>query len=315
MPVGRRRLDRPPVAFRPHFGYPDQGETVDSNGTETSWVELTSGETVPIPGNFSIGRAKGNQLVLSDEKVSRYHALIRTLDNGESWIIDLASANGTYVNQRRIEHSMRLRDRDEISVGPDRLVFRSSEPVNARDEDGVPLEQTVHEVRQLTAWLFLVDIIDSTGISRQLGAHKMAEMFSDWLTHCRNNLEGSGGIIDKPLGDGFFAFWPTAQNPPEQVARAILVFKEFQESSLLPFRMVLHRGVTFTGGQMASGIYRLFGFEVNFTFGMEHLAKALKVGCLLSESAAKSLTPHVTPAMAGSYRVHGADDSLPFYRL
>src|SRR5262249_16421516 len=136
MPVGRPGFVRTPCCLSPALRVSDQGETMGSDGTETSWVELTSGEAVPIPGNFSIGRAKGNQLVLSDEKVSRHHALIRTLDNGESWIIDLASANGTYVNQRRIEHSIRLRDRDEISVGPDRLVFRSSEPASARDDDG-----------------------------------------------------------------------------------------------------------------------------------------------------------------------------------
>ena len=139
-----------------------------------SWLELASGESVPIPGTWSIGRARGNQLVLPDENVSRHHALIRTLDNGESWVVDLASANGTYVNQRRIEHPTRLRDRDQITVGPARIIFRSSDSVNTPEEELEPLDQTVHDVRQLSAWLFLVDVIDSSGISRQLGPHKMA---------------------------------------------------------------------------------------------------------------------------------------------
>ena len=99
------------------------------------------------------------------------------------------------------------------------------------------------------------------------------------------------------------------------MASALVTFKEFQEASPLPFRMVLHRGVTFTGGQMASGIYRLFGFDVNFTFGMEGLAKTLNVGCLLSEQAVRALGQHVTPTLAGSHQLHGVDTSFPFYRL
>ena len=139
---------------------------------------MAFGEPVPITGTCSIGRARGNQLVLPDENVSRHHALIRTLDNDESWIVDLASANGTYVNQRRIEHSTRLKDGDEITIGPTLIVFRSSDSANARSEELAPLDQTVHDVRQLTAWLFLVDVIDSSGISRRLGPHKMARVFS-----------------------------------------------------------------------------------------------------------------------------------------
>ena len=280
-----------------------------------SWLELETGESVPIAGTCSIGRSHTNQVVLADEKVSRHHALIRALDDDGTWIFDLTSANGTYVNQRRIEHSARLLDRDEITVGPTRIVFRSNDATSAGRGDLVALDQTVHEVRQLTAWLLLVDIIDSTGISRRLGAHRMAKTFSEWLTLCRSSLESSGGIIDKPLGDGFFAFWPTAQNPPKHVAQALLTFREIQGSSPLPFRMVLHRGVAFTGGQMASGIYRLFGFEVNFTFAMEGLAKTLRSDSLLSEPAARALGQHVTATPAGLHQIHGVDVPVPFFRL
>jgi adenylate cyclase len=280
-----------------------------------AWLELATGESVQVAATCSIGRAHSNQLVLSDEKVSRHHALIRTVENDECWIIDLASANGTYVNHRRIDHAVLLRDRDEITIGPCRIVFRSSDAASARREDAVVLDQTVHDVRQLTAWLFLVDIVDSTGISRRLGPHGMAKTFSDWMTRCRRTLEGSGGIIDKPLGDGFFAFWPTAERTPKHVAGAMLAFKELQSASALPFRMVLHRGAAFTGGQMASGIYRLFGPEVNFTFRMEALAKTLKVECLVSEPARRSLGHHLPTTPVGTHHVAGINASFPFFRL
>lgn len=280
-----------------------------------NWLELASGESVPIVGTCSIGRSHSNQLVLPDEKVSRHHALIQTLENDECWIIDLASANGTYVNGRRIEHTLLLREQDEITIGPDRIIFRSPHVASASHEETANLDQTVHEVRQLAAWLFLVDIIDSTGISRRLGPQAMAEVFAAWVARCRETLEGRGGTIDKPLGDGFFAFWPVAERGPEHVADALLAFRKLQRTGGLPFRMVLHRGAAFTGGQLASGTYRLFGPEVNFTFRMESLARSLKIDCLLSEPAVVALGHHVTATPAGSHRVPGVEGSFRFFRL
>jgi len=280
-----------------------------------SWLELTTGKSVPLLGTCTIGRAHSSRLVLDDEKVSRHHALIQPTGTNGCWIIDLGSANGTYVNHRRIEHAMLLRDLDEITIGPDRIIFRSSDPRSVRLDDTGTMNQTVHEVGQLTAWLFLVDVIDSTGIGRRLGPHVMAKTFADWLAHCRAVLDASGGIIDKPLGDGFLAFWPTTERTSEQMAETLLAFGKLQAASDLPFRMVLHQGVVFTGGQMAAGVYRLFGSEVNLTFRMEGLAKSLKINCLISGPAMEALGPHVTTTPAGSHRLPGVDDSLPFYSL
>jgi adenylate cyclase len=280
-----------------------------------SWLELATGESVPIGGTCSIGRARTNQVVLPDDKVSRHHALIQAIENHECWIVDLASANGTYVNDRRIEQAVLLRDKDAITVGPDRIVFRSSDAASARGDDEPRLDETVHDVRQLTAWLFLVDVIDSSGIGRRLGAHAMATTFAAWLGRCREALEARGGILDKPLGDGFFAFWPTAERTPADVAGALLAFRDVQGTSSLPFRMVLHRGAAFTGGQMASGLYRLFGPEVSFTFRMEGLAKTLKIGCLLSEPAVGALGPYVAATPVGSHHVPGIDGPVSFFSL
>jgi class 3 adenylate cyclase len=282
----------------------------------TRWLELQSGEQAPVGGTCSIGRAHSNQMVLPDDKVSRHHALIRVAETGECWLVDLASVNGTYVNARRIQHAVLLRDGDEIGIGPYRLLFRSTDTASARGGGAAgELDQTAHEVRELTAWLFLVDVIDSTGISRQLGPGRMAGVFSDWVARCRKVLEESGGIIDKPLGDGFFAFWPAAERTPEEMGDALLAFKALQGTCSLPFRMVLHRGGAFTGGEMASGIYRLFGPEVSFTFRMEGLAKTLKIPCLLSEPAKSALGRHVATSDAGAHSVPGLDEAFSFFCL
>jgi adenylate cyclase len=280
-----------------------------------TWLELASGDSMPLGDTCSIGRARDNQLVLSDEKASRHHALIRTSEDHACWLVDLASANGTYVNGRRVEQAVLLRDGDAITIGSGRMVFRSSDAAQSRHDDEGELDRTVHEVRQLTAWLLLVDVIDSSGISRRLGPPEMARTLSEWLGRCREALDARGGILDKQLGDGFFAFWPTAERTPGQVADALQAFRQLQETASLPFRMVLHRGAVFTGSEMASGTYRLFGPEVSFTFRMESLAKALKLDCLLSEEATGALSPHVSATRVGSHHLPGVGGPFSFFSL
>lgn len=48
---------------------------------------------------YSIGRDEGNDIVIEDLSVSRRHARIEELGDGQFMVIDLGSANGCYVEQ------------------------------------------------------------------------------------------------------------------------------------------------------------------------------------------------------------------------
>ncbi|MGH3559840.1 MAG: FHA domain-containing protein, partial [Mycobacterium sp.] len=62
-----------------------------------------------------IGRLADNDIVLDDDEVSRYHAVI--VDTGSSFmIIDLRSANGVLVQGRRLHPSATLADGDHIRI-------------------------------------------------------------------------------------------------------------------------------------------------------------------------------------------------------
>jgi pSer/pThr/pTyr-binding forkhead associated (FHA) protein len=50
---------------------------------------------------FTVGRDPGNDIILRDPKVSRHHAEI-VFERGFFVMHDLASANGTFVNGRRV---------------------------------------------------------------------------------------------------------------------------------------------------------------------------------------------------------------------
>jgi RsiW-degrading membrane proteinase PrsW (M82 family) len=78
---------------------------------------------------FSIGRMPGNDLILDDPQVSRYHATIRWLD-GQFVIEDLGSANGTWVNRRRISGPTPLLPGQQIGIGQTMLQMRMA-PVGA----------------------------------------------------------------------------------------------------------------------------------------------------------------------------------------
>ena len=64
---------------------------------------------------FAIGRAPDNHLQVSSHSVSRHHARI-TADGNDTYIEDLNSTNGLYINAERITKKL-LNDGDAISVG------------------------------------------------------------------------------------------------------------------------------------------------------------------------------------------------------
>jgi sigma-B regulation protein RsbU (phosphoserine phosphatase) len=69
-----------------------------------------------------IGRHPGCDIVLESAAVSRQHAEV-TRSDGDIWITDLRSRNGTAVNGRQISERQRLQDGDEVVVGDLRLLF------------------------------------------------------------------------------------------------------------------------------------------------------------------------------------------------
>lgn len=73
------------------------------------------GRRVLDPRN-EIGRAADNDIVLDDETVSSHHARILFQD-GQWWVEDLASRNGTVVNDIPVETPMVITYGDQIRMG------------------------------------------------------------------------------------------------------------------------------------------------------------------------------------------------------
>lgn len=75
------------------------------------------------PGSLLIGRSGACQLVLEDSLVSRRHALV-VVKADSVRIKDLDSANGVYVNGKRIEDVVTLRPGDRVAIGQSEMVLR-----------------------------------------------------------------------------------------------------------------------------------------------------------------------------------------------
>ncbi|MFV2059851.1 MAG: FHA domain-containing protein [Gammaproteobacteria bacterium] len=72
-----------------------------------------------VPGIITLGRAKDNKIKISEERVSKYHARIFTYFQA-SYIEDLESTNGTFVNGKRIGTHI-LHPGDEVMLGKYRI--------------------------------------------------------------------------------------------------------------------------------------------------------------------------------------------------
>lgn len=71
---------------------------------------------VPIPPTvMKLGRNSENQVVLNDPSISRFHAEIRP-QNGDYYLVDVGSKNGTMVNGERIQEK-KLEHGDRIQLG------------------------------------------------------------------------------------------------------------------------------------------------------------------------------------------------------
>ena len=72
--------------------------------------------SVPITVPFRIGRREGFDLCLPSLNVSGLHAEILEED-GELWLYDLNSTNGTFINDERIDIKAKLQDNDLVVFG------------------------------------------------------------------------------------------------------------------------------------------------------------------------------------------------------
>jgi hypothetical protein len=79
---------------------------------------------------FGIGRDASNDLAIPSKRCSRQHARIVWVD-GDPWLEDLGSHNGSFLDGKRIEGLRRLRSGQRIAIGPVQISYHAVEGVGS----------------------------------------------------------------------------------------------------------------------------------------------------------------------------------------
>lgn len=101
-----------------------------------------------------IGRTEHNDIAIASRFISRHHAILVRHGNS-TFLMDLNSTNGTYVNSRRISNHV-LADNDVITLGHHRIKFSDPqtarvEPVTGIDFADTAIMKTLDDMRRLLA--------------------------------------------------------------------------------------------------------------------------------------------------------------------
>ncbi|MFH0899781.1 MAG: FHA domain-containing protein [Pseudomonadota bacterium] len=80
-------------------------------------IPVRKSDRSPVGGFISVGRTRNNDVVLADESVSRFHALIVSGDDGQFSVSDAGSTNGTYVDDKEIPSARESAKRELLRSG------------------------------------------------------------------------------------------------------------------------------------------------------------------------------------------------------
>ena len=274
--------------------------------SSVAWLEFSSGERFFLKeGTTSIGRAPGNRLVLSTERISRHHAAIRQESDGGYLLMDLGSSNGTFLNGQRLTRPVVLRNGWIIEIGLQKMTFRTP-PV--LEESAAPAEPTA-----APCWLLAMS---ATQLGcRTPGEEQIDKTYESWSERAQRVVVKHRGRTMRARDEGLIAYWPvqTADSRAGTVAaalRSLCITRRQSEE----FRLSLHHGpvnlrLSPTGEEAPSGP------EVIMAMQLDRLASTVKAPVLITEAARDAFGETVPTRRLGMDELRGYTGEQRFYTL
>ncbi len=167
-------------------------------GSQRFWLEF-QGRTFELrPGEVLIGRSSNCHLVLDDGLVSRRHAQLVVRED-RVVVEDFGSANGVFVNGRRVQGNEPLKNGDELAIGKQTFVLRSVSRAPAMKAAERFTAETLHGLHVTPEMLAAVPPPDEAKVGTKPDLRLPGESES---THREEALELLGGVADKVLAMG-----------------------------------------------------------------------------------------------------------------
>ncbi len=305
-----------------------------SNKSPKATLQLVTdegdGQIWPLTGKntFRIGRVDGSDIVLPFAWVSRQHAMVQVEANFGHNVIDLGSANGTFVNGRKVYTPTRLNSGDCIRIGKSELVFTQDAlpAVEGGDNTDSLADETVAFLQKGVVTILVCDIRGFTPLSEEVGAHVISQFLSLWTKKVNAVVRKNGGQVDKFIGDAVLAVWPNGESF-NAVAKAMLSALEISlwtdklGRSVAGIDRELKIGAALNTGEAVMGNlgvdgqrdYTIVGDVVNVTFRFEQLTSLQKIDLILGERTFGQLRQAESFFSSSSCTVKGKTEILNIY--
>jgi hypothetical protein len=107
-----------PVQARQGWSGQSRGGASNKGGSRLKVIEPaeTKGQVYDLGDELTVGRAGGCQITLDDTYVSQLHARVFRRD-GQLYVEDLGSTNGSYLNRKKLTAPVAIRKGDRLQIG------------------------------------------------------------------------------------------------------------------------------------------------------------------------------------------------------
>jgi len=284
---------------------------------------------------LTIGRTPPNEIVIAHPKISRSHAMIRMLGQGEYYLIDVGSTNGTYLNGKRVVTPTLLKDADVIVLEDCTLTFRAVREAASTPEDEEDAQGTVTmtsmgvEMEGIT--LLVCDLRNYTPISESMPPNELATLMAKWFKMATKVIEECSGTIDKFIGDAIMVRWASGAGRSDRVSvtnalKAARMLNDICTQvnatfTRLPYPFKIGVGIN-TGrailGSIGGSGYREFtaiGDSVNMAFRFETESKNLGKDIVLGPESYKHLPEQLWGQALQRVTVKGKSEPIPVWAI
>ncbi len=286
---------------------------------------------VEIGEHLTIGRSAVNQLIVNDQMASRTHAEIRRIGGGRYRLSDVGSANGTWLNGRRLAVPKDLEDGDRILIGGMTIKFVA--PPGTQTGEATGDTGTALFMRNERVVILVADIRNYTTMSEALPNREFSRLISEWFRAASDIIEKNGGTIDKFIGDAVMAYWVAAvrQDPSTEINSALMTAQqlisraaEFElrfAQEFAGYHFVIGIGLN-TGDAMLGNVgtgenqsFTIVGDSVNVAFRLEALTKEKSVPVMASQSIVDAASKTFEFRDLGLTEVKGRKEPVAIWAL